>query len=80
MEDNLKGIYSREQLLAYDIALYFNEMSRFGAYMKIIKRIGYNKTVHNFSIVKEGIDNIKKPAAYFFSLCSKNPKTKIGNG
>ena len=80
MEDNLKGIYTREQLLAYDIALYFNEMSRFGAYMKMIKRIGYNKTVHNFSIVKESKESIKKPAAYFFALCSRNHKTRIDNG
>lgn len=48
-----KFLHSKEHLLADEISRYFREEKRFGMYIGVIKRIGFNAAYGAFSEVKQ---------------------------
>ncbi len=48
-----KFLHSKEHLLADEISKHFKEEKKFGMYLGIVKRIGFNETYRAFSETKQ---------------------------
>ena len=64
-----KNIHSKLHLLVDDISAFFNEGKKFGMYLGIVKRIGFDRAVQIFGEIKES--KAKDPKKLFMWLSRK---------
>jgi len=64
-----KNLHSKIHLLADEISLFFGERKKFGMYLGVIKRIGFDQTCRIFGEIKES--KAKDPKKLFMWLSRK---------
>lgn len=69
-------IHTREHLLAKDISEAFGEPKKFGLYLGLITRVGFERATMIFSEIKQG-KNIKTPGKLFMWKCSKKGQKNL---